>query len=211
MVPVLQPSSAKTGSRLLGTLAVLSAVVAASALLFPDPLADVFFTGWVLFSVLLALVGTGAAWTNRTPLLWVAALLLTGLSIVGVWSIGLFVAPAALSLLGAAVLSQAAGPRRDVREAIVADPPTVQEAVLKTLAGTGSVAIGGWLVYAGAVTQDLFGACATETLDCAIARTHWDAVGITSLGLLAVGLGGWFVWRQVYIGRVLAAKTSRTQ
>lgn len=210
MVLAFQPSSAKAGSRLLGTLAVVVAIVAAGALLFPAPLADVFFTGWVLFSVLLALAGFGAAWMNRTPLVWVAALLMAGLSIIGMWSIGFFIAPAALFLLGAAILSQLAGPRQDVQDAIKADPPTVQEAVLKTLAGTGAIALGGWLVYMGAIAQQLFGACATETLDCAVANTHWDAVGLTMLGILVVGLGGWLIWKQVYSARMLAATDSQT-
>lgn len=209
MVPAFQPSTAKTTSRVLGILAVLSTIVTAGILLSPNPLADVFFAGWVTFSILLSIAGAGAAWTNRTPLLWVAAVLLICLSVVGMWSIGLFIAPAALSLLGAAVLSQWAGPRRDVQEAIIANPPTVYEAVLKTLAGTGSIAIGGWLVYTGAIAQHLFSACAAETLDCALANTHWDAVAITSLGILAIGLGGWLIWKQIYTGRVLAGE--RTQ
>lgn len=209
MVPAFQPSTAKTISRVLGILAVLSTILTAGILLSPNPLADVFFAGWVTFSILLSTAGAGAAWTNRTPLLWVAAVLLTGLLVMGMWSIGLFIAPAALSLLGAAVLSQWAGPRRDVQEEIIANPPTVYEAVLKTLAGTGSIAIGGWLVYTGAIAQHLFGACAAETLDCALANTHWNAVAITTLGILAIGLGGWLIWKQVYIGRVLAGE--RTQ
>lgn len=211
MVLTFQPSSAKTGSRVLSILALLVTIVAASALLSPSPLADVFFAGWVVFSVILTAVGAGAAWTNRTPLVWVVALLLTALSILGIWSIGFFIAPAALFLLGAAVLSQLAGPRSDVREAIVADPPTVQEAVLKTLAGTGSVAIGGWLVYTGAIAQHLFGACAAETPDCVLATTHWAAVSITTLGVLAIGLGVWLIWKQIYIGRILATADSQTQ
>jgi hypothetical protein len=90
----------------------------------------------------LALVGGIGAWTNRTPLIWVAALVLTGLAIVGMWSIGLFIAPATLFLLGDAFLSQRAGLRLEVRESIAADPPTVRESVLKTLAGVGSVIVG---------------------------------------------------------------------
>jgi len=211
MVPAFQPSTATTGARVLSGLAVLVTIVAAGLLLSPNPLADVFFAGWLLFSMLLALAGALGAWTNRTPLIWVTALLLTGLAVIGMWSIGFFIAPAALLLLGAAVLSQLAGPRADVQDAIVADPPTVQEAVWKTLAGVGAVAIGGWLVYTGAIAQHLFGACATETLDCALANTHWDAVGITGLGLLGIGLGAWLIWKQVYIGRVLSATNSQTR
>lgn len=206
MVPSLGSPSLESGSRLLGACAVLSAIAAAVVLLLPRPLADAFFAAWVLGSVAVALVGGVAAWTNRTPLVWVAALLLTGISVVGMWSIGLFVAPAAGFLLGAAVLSRLAGPRAGVRQTILADPPTVPEAVLKTLAGTGGLVVGSALVYAGAVTRDLFGPCARETLACAVGRTHWDAVGVTVLGLVAAGLGGWLTWKQVHVARVLAAE-----
>ena len=78
MVPKLRSSPLRTGSRLLGVLAILAASVAAIALLFPEPLADAFFAGWVLFSVLVTVVGGIGAWTNRTPLVWVTALLMTG-------------------------------------------------------------------------------------------------------------------------------------
>ena len=209
MAPPVQPSTANTGACVLSGLAVLGSIIAAGLLLFPNPLADAFFAGWVLFSILLTLAGAGGAWTNRTPLVWVTALLMIGLAIIGMWSIGLSIAPAALLLLGAAIFSQLAGPRGGVQDEIIAEPPTVQEAVWKTLAGVGSVAIGGWLVYVGAITQHLFGACAAETLDCALASTHWDAAAITSLGLLGVGLGVWLIWKQVYIGRVLAAADSQ--
>ena len=202
----LRPPSLRTGSRLLGALGALSASAAAVALLSPRPLADAFFAAWVLGSVGVALVGAVAAWTNRTPLVWVAALLLTGLSIAGMWSIGFLVAPAALCLLGAAVLSRLAGPRPGARTAIVTNPPTVPEAVVKTLAGTGGMVVGSVLVYVGAVARNLFGACARETLACAVAKTHWDAVAITVLGLSAVGLGGWLTWTQIHVARVLAAE-----
>lgn len=187
----------RSGSRVLGVLAVIAVGMASGVLLLPDPLADVFFAGWVVGSVGLALVGAAGAWTNRAPLVWVAALLLVGLSIVGMWSIGPFIAPAALCLLGAAILSQLAGPRPGAREAIAADPPTGDESVLKTLAGTGALVIGASLVYIGAIARELFGACATETLTCALTSTHWDAVELTVLGLGAISLGGWLLWRQV--------------
>ena len=206
MVSAPQLSSHGRISRLLSALAILFASVAGGALLLPDPLADAFFAGWVLFGVGLSLVGGVGARTNRTPLVWVAALLLAGLAIAGMMSIGLFLAPAALCLLGSAVFSQLAGPRADVREAITADPPTASDLVRKSLLGIGSMAVGIGLVYVGAFTQELFGACASETLACALDKTHWDAVGITLLGLLAVGFGGWLVWKQVYVARVLASK-----
>lgn len=201
----LQASTSRTVSRLLSALAILFASVAVTYLLFPDPLADVFFTGIVMLSVIFALVGGIGAWTNRTPLVWVAALLLTGLSVVGMMSIGFVIAPAALSLLGAAVFSQLAGPRTDVREAIVANPPTGREIARKTLVGIGSVVVGFGLVYVGAFARGLFGACARETLACVVETTNWGAVGLTVLGLGAVGYGGWLLWKQAYITRVLAS------
>lgn len=200
MVPL--PPSAETGRRLLASLAVLSAVVAALALLFVNPLADVFVAAWVAGSVLLALVGGVAAWANRTPLAGAAALLLTGLSLAGMMSVGLFVAPSAAFLLGAALLSWRAGPREGVTEAIAANPPTVRETVLRALLGVGSIALGAGLVFVTAFGEGLFEACASETLACTVENTHWLAVGGTVLGLVAVGVGGWLVWKQLYVARV---------
>lgn len=209
MAPALQPSTARTGSRLLSAFAILAASAAAIYLLFPTPLADAFFAGWVLISVILPLIGGLGVWTNRTILVWIAALLMTGLSIIGMWSIGFFIAPAALLLLGAALLSQVAGPRQDVHEAILADAPSAHEVAGKAVAGIGSMAVGGWLVYIGSITRDLFGACAQETLACALSKTHWDAVAVTTLGLLALSFGGWVLWKQVYTARVLASEQVR--
>lgn len=197
--------TARTTSRVFSGLAILSASMTSLYLLLPLPLADVFFAGIVLLSVIFALLGGIGAWTNRPSLVWVAALLLTGLSIMGMMSIGFVLAPAALFLLGAALFAQLAGPRTGVQEAIRANPPTVPEAVVKTLAGTVSVAVGAGLVYVGAFSQELFTACASETLTCSLANTHWDAVGLTLLGLLAVCLGGWLIWKQVYISRTLSS------
>jgi hypothetical protein len=41
------------------------------------------FAAWVLFAVVLAVVGAVGAWGRRTASVWVAALLLTGLTVVG--------------------------------------------------------------------------------------------------------------------------------
>ena len=205
MASTSRSSSVESVGRAFGALAVAFATVAAGALLYPNPFADAFFAAWVLFGVGVSVVGGAAAWTNRTALAWVAALLLTALSVAGMMSVGFLIAPAALCLLGAAVCSHRAGPRAGAQEAILADPPTVLEAVLKTLVGIGSVVLGLGLVYAGAFARDLFDACASETLSCSLANTHWDAVGIALSGLVAVGLGCWLVWRQVYAGRVLAS------
>lgn len=199
------PSPLRTASRALGALAVLLAVVAAGFLLAPRPLADAFFAGWVVVAVGVALVGGIAAWTDRRAPLWVAALALTALAIVGMWSLGFLIAPAALCLLLAAVLAQVAGRREPARRTI-ADPPTVPEAILKTLAGSGAVVVGAALVYVGAFTGELFGACASETLACALGKADWGGLAVTLLGLGAVGLGGWLLWRQVTVARVLASK-----
>jgi hypothetical protein len=205
MVPASQ-SAAETGRRLLGALAALLAVAAAVLLLLPNPLADAFFAAWVIGSALIALVGGVAAWTNRTPLAWVAAILLSALSVVTLTSLGLFIAPAAVCLLGAALLSHWTGPRTDAREAIAANPPSLRETVLKAVAGVGSIALGSGLVYVTAVVRGLFEACSNETLACAIDAIHWFALGGTVLGLLAVGFGGWLLWKQIYVARVLRSE-----
>lgn len=197
---------AGTVSRFLGALALLCALVAAGVLLFPNPLADAFFAGWVAISVGLALVGAFGARTNRTPIVWAAALLLSGLAIVGMWSIGLFIAPAALALLGAALAAQLTGPRPAVRDAIQAAPPTEREILQKTVAGMAFVVGGGTLAYLGAIERELFSACARETVACAIGSVQSGAVGMTVVGLVAAGIGGWLLWKQVYVTRVLATR-----
>lgn len=206
MVQASQSRFSETVSRLLSVLAILSASAAVTALLLPNPLADVFFAGIVLLSVLFTLVGGIGAWMNWTPLVWVTALLLTGLSILGMMSIGPYLVPAAFLLLGAAVFSQVAGPRPEVRESILANPPTKRGIVQKILVGTGAIIVGLGLVYVGAFRQELFGSCARETLACALETTNWGAVGLTVLGLLAVSYGGWLLWKQTSITRVLASK-----
>ncbi len=209
----MRPSSrlpdALTVSRFLAGLAVVLATLAAIVLLVPRPLADAFFAAWVLFAVVLAVVGALGAWTRRTALVWVTALLLAGLSIVGMWSLGPFVAPASLALLGAAVASLWTAPRPGVHEAILDNPPSVLEAVLKTLAGVVLVGVGIGLVYDGAIVRELFArGCSSETLSCMLAVTRWDAVGLSLLGSAGIGSGGWLVWKQVAIGRVLASNVA---
>lgn len=197
--------SSETASRLLSVFAFLSASGAVLLLLLPNPLADVFVAGIVMLSVIFAGVGGIGAWTSRTPLVWVGALLVTGLSLIGMMSIGFLLAPAALFLLGAAVCSQLAGPRPDVREAVLADPPTAREVARKKLIGIGAVIGGLGLVYAGAFAQELFGSCARETVACALDTTNWSGIGLTLLGLVAVSYGGWLLWKQSYLTRVLAS------
>lgn len=197
-------SPEQTAGRLFGAAAVLAAIAAATTLLLPNPLADVFFAGWVVASVGFAMLGAAGAWTNRPALTWVAALLLTGLSGIGMTSIGMFIAPAAGLMIGAAVMTQLAGPRTEVREAIRADPPTQQDLIRRLAVGIGAVGIGVGLVYRGAISQELFGACARETLDCAIASSNWGAIAITILGLGGMGVGMWLVWKQLYLARVIS-------
>lgn len=205
MAPALQTPTSQTVSRLLSVLAILTASTAVASLLLPNPFADVFFAGIVMLNVLFTLVGGIGAWTNRTPLVWVATLLLTGLTILGMLSVGIFFVPATFLLLGAAIFSQFAGPRTDVRAAISANPPPERELVRKKQVGTGSVVIGVGLVYVGAFALGLFGACASETLACALNTTNWGAVGLTALGIGAISYGGWLLWKQAYITRVLAS------
>lgn len=205
MVPANRLPDGRTACRLSSGFAVALALVAAASLLPPRPLADVFFAGWVFVAVGLTALGAVAAWTDRTPLVWVAALLLAALSVVGMWSIGFYIATSALLMLVAAGLSQWAVPRRP-GVGPVADPPTVLEAVYKTLGGSVTVVLGAGLFYEGTFVRELFlRGCTRETLACALAVTRWDAVGLTFVGLAAVAVGVWLVWRQVAIGRALAA------
>lgn len=207
MSPVFDPSAAETWSRLLSALAVLTTAVAAGYLLLPLPLSDAFFAAWVLFAVGLALLGAAGAWTGRPTPVWFAALALTALSVVGMWSIAGFVGPAAALMLASALLSRRADP--DGPEGTAPESRTPDESLPKALGGAASAVAGAALVYAGAFTGELFGACARETVDCALARTDWAAVGVTVLGLAAVGLGAWTVWRQVSAARAPAASRAR--
>lgn len=209
MVPANRLSDPHSISRLLATSAVVLAGIAAVALLGPRPLADAFFAAWVVGAVALAGVGAYAAWTRRSALVWVAALLLAGLSVAGMWSVGLFLAPAAVALLWAAVASHWTGPRQGSREAVLEDPPSVLAAVLKTLGGSGIVVVGAGLAYEGVMVRELFTrGCARETLGCALAVVRWDAAGLAVLGLAGIVLGGWLVWKQVAVGRVLASRSA---
>lgn len=197
--------SYETVSRALSVIAILSAGIAVTMLLLPNPLTDVFFAGTMVLGVGFAVVGAIGAWTNRTPLVWVGAGLLAGLSILGLLSVGIVLAPAALALLGAAVCSQLAGPRTGVREAVLANPPTDRTVVQKILVGVGTVVAGLALIHVGAFTRELFGSCASETFSCALETTNRGAVAVTVLGLGAVSSGAWLLWRQAYVTLVLAS------
>lgn len=196
--------SPRSASRLLSAAAVVAALLASAVLLAPTPLADVFFAGIVLLSPLFAVVGAVGAWTNRAALVWVAALLSVGLTLVGAMSVGLLFAPAALLLLGSAVAAQAAGPDSARRERLLADPPEPRERAQKALLGVASVVVGAAVVDAAALDRQLFGSCAQETLACALETTNWGLVALTLLGFGAVAVGGWLLWRQVYVTRLLA-------
>ena len=63
-------------------------------------LTPLVLTGLALLGVLL----THAGLARRKVLLWVSAVLLLGFCAVGIWTIGLFYAPAALALVFAAIL-----------------------------------------------------------------------------------------------------------
>lgn len=177
--------------------------LAVTYLLLPNPLADVFFAGIMMLSVIFALVGGVGTWTNRTSLVRVAALLLTGLSILGMMSVGFAFAPAALLLVGSALFSQVAGPRETSVARMTADSPSEREVVVKKLVGLGSGVLGTGLVYIDVFAQELFEACASETLACTLEKTNRGAVGVTILGSTMISFGGWLVWKQVYISRLL--------
>jgi len=193
----------RTTSRALGGVAVAAALLGSAVLLAPAPLADAFFAGIVLLNPLFAVVGAVGAWTNRTVVVWVAAVLSVGLSLAGMMSVGLYLAPTALLLLGAAVAAQAAGPRPGLREEILSSAPSVRGRLGRAAAGLAGIAVGVALVDAGAFERELFGSCAQETLACALGTTNWPAVGLTLVGFGAVALGAWLVWKQVYVSRVL--------
>lgn len=199
---------ALTASLGLSSLALVATILASILLLFPSPLGDVFFSGIVLSSVLFAAIGAIGARTNRTPLVWLAALLLTALTAFGVLSIGFVIAPGAVLMIGAAIFSSLAGGRPDVQDAITADPPTRQERASRAIAGGFGTIAGIGLVYAGAFRQELFGACANESLSCALRVAQWDAIGLTVIGLGGVIVGGWLIWRQIVIAWTLTATRS---
>ncbi|MDQ2055913.1 MULTISPECIES: hypothetical protein [unclassified Halobellus] len=203
MVLALHHAKLEPVSRFFGALSVFAASVAAGWLWSPHPFRDVFFSGIVLLAVLFSLLGMFGVWTNHTPIAWMASLLLLGFTVFGMWSAGLLFVPAAIFLVIATIASHRTGPRRTVQHAIRANPPTVAELVLKAVAGASAGFAGVWITYFGAVRQELFGACADETLSCALTKMHWGAVGLTLFGLATIAVGGWALWKQIYIARVL--------
>lgn len=196
-------SSPLVVSRLLA-LAALLIVLAAVFYVVPWMYRDVQFAGWVLFSLFVVLVGVVGAWTNRTVLVSVAGILLTGFAIAAMWSIGPLIAPAALLVLVAAWFSHRAGPREGVREAIRADPPSEAERRRKTWAGMLAIVGGVASMVLGVFVLELFvAACPDETLACTLDIANWSGIGLTLVGLIGVTVGGWLYWKQSYIARVL--------
>lgn len=86
---------------------------------------------------------------------------------------------------------------------MTADSPSEREVVVKKLVGLGSGVLGTGLVYIDVFAQELFEACASETLACTLEKTNRGAVGVTILGSTMISFGGWLVWKQVYISRLL--------
>lgn len=72
--------------------------------LFGSPHAQFELFAWPVLLGVVAAVGAVAAWQGRGRWLWSAALVLVGFTVVGLASIGLLYAPAALLLVVAAVL-----------------------------------------------------------------------------------------------------------
>jgi len=188
-------------------LAGLAAAVAAVAVLWPRPLADVFVTAWMLGAVLDTLVGTAAAWTGRRALLWVATVLLAGFAVVGMLTVGWLFAPAVLLLFAAALLSGWAGPILDQPE-----PSTTaaRRIAVGTLAGAAAVGGGVVVVRVAAFDRELFGSCAIETPACVLATTDWPAVVATTLALAIVALGGRLLFRQALATRALIERSTGT-
>lgn len=202
--------TAERVSRLLSGLAVGVAGVTAMLVLSPRLLADAFAAAWILFAVALAVLGAGGAWTQRSAIVWGAALLLSGLTIAGMWSIGQFTAPAAVLLLGAAIATLWTGTPRDGLDAGPPASGSAGNAVFRSVAGVGGGIVGGTLAYEGVMVRELFGrGCANETVECALAVTNWPAVGLTLLGMAAVGVGSWLLWTQFSVRRRVVAAISR--
>lgn len=82
-------ASTSDGTRETGTISGIDYLFGAE---YADP--ALFF--WALFILGLTLVGGYGVWTGNRYVLWAVGLGLFALSILGIMSIGLFVAPAAL-------------------------------------------------------------------------------------------------------------------
>jgi hypothetical protein len=163
---------------------------------------DVLLVAWPLLIAGIALLTGAAAWTDRPPLVWVGALVLLGISVLGAMTIGFYAAPAAFFALASAVLLSASGRRERVERAVRSAPPTILEAVLKTFLGAVAVALGALLAYSGA-SAGLSEACAVETAACVLENTHWNRVTGTAIGLGFGVLGAWTVFVQVRSARIL--------
>lgn len=164
---------------------------------------DVAWIAWPLLIVGVALFVGAVAWADRPPLVWVGALVLLGISVLGAMTLGFYAAPAALFALASAVLLSASGRRERVERAVRSAPPTMLEAVVKTLLGAVAVALGVSLAYYG-TSAGLSEACAVETAACVLESTHWNHVAGTAIGLGLGILGVWTVFVQIRSARMLA-------
>ena len=86
---------ASESTRFTGTLIAVNGLRVLPILLVP-----VVLTGLALLAVLLTYDGQ----TRRKVVLWISAVLLLGFCALGIWTIGLFYAPAALALIFSAIL-----------------------------------------------------------------------------------------------------------
>lgn len=166
---------------------------------------DVAWIVWPLLIVGIALLGGAAAWTDRTVLVWVSAFALLGIAVLGAMTIGIYAAPAALLALGSAVLLHASGRHertKRVERAVLSKPPTMLEAVLKTLFGAVAVSLGLVMAYYG-VSAGLSDACAVETASCVVENTHWDRVAGTAIGSVLSAVGVRAISKQIRSARIV--------
>ena len=89
------PSGASEATRFIATLIEVNGLRVLLLLLAP-----LVLTGLALLGVLLTYDGQ----TRRKVVLWISAVLLLGFCALGIWTIGLFYLPAALALVGSAIL-----------------------------------------------------------------------------------------------------------
>lgn len=87
------------GSRTSGTVSGID-------YLLGSPHAQVELLAWPVLLGTVAVIGALAAWRDRSRWLWSAALALLAFTVLGVMSLGLLYAPAALLLLVAAALQR---------------------------------------------------------------------------------------------------------
>ncbi|MFC6786662.1 hypothetical protein ACFQFH_12450 [Halobaculum halobium] len=99
----------------MSTLAAAAVIGAAAAVPSPRPFVDLFAAVAVAGAVAAAIVGSGAAWTDREAVLWGAAAAMMVVALAAAATVGFVFAPAAAFLLGAALLSGTLGAPVDGR------------------------------------------------------------------------------------------------